>query len=300
MKDNNILKSSLSKGAKIILPEDNDPRVKDAILKLQDLGFNIINPSFLKEKKTVYKDIILKKKFTKNWTEKTLNNFLKNPINLSFIALLNGDVDCSIAGATVPTSEVIRSSLRIVGLKKSVDILSSSFFMVSQDSNIQYTYSDCAVIPEPNVNQLCSIAYEASVNHKLLSNTEPKVVFLSFSTMGSSEHYKVKKMQDAAQLFNKKHPDIICDGEMQFDAAINSEIALKKNANNIIKGDANVFVFPDLDSGNIAYKITQHLSGYSAWGPLLQGLNKPIHDLSRGCTVDDIAAISMIAALQTV
>ena len=155
-------------------------------------------------------------------------------------------------------------------------------------------------VPEPNIKQFCSIAYEAACSHELLSGEKPKVAFLSFSTKGSAEHYRVNRIQEAYKLFTKKYPDILCDGELQFDSAINSDIAKKKNANSILDGDANVFVFPDLDSGNIAYKITQHIGGYCALGPLLQGLNKPFHDLSRGCSVDDIVSVSMIAALQSI
>jgi len=295
----NILDRSLSKKARIILPEKSDSRVKSAIEILIKHGFEIISLEDLKEKKCLYKNLIYKKKFTNNWTEKMIDDFLSNPINFSFIALLNDDVDCAIAGATVPSSDVIRSSIRIIGFKTNAKLLSSSFFMVSDNSKRKYTFADCAVIPEPNSSQLCSIAYDAAMNHELLSGNQAKVAFLSFSTNGSAEHYKVKKMNESYKLFKKKYPYIVCDGELQFDAAINSGIAIRKGSDNALNGDANVFIFPDLDSGNIAYKITQHLAGYMALGPLLQGLNKPVHDLSRGCSVDDVVNVSMIAALQT-
>ena len=150
-----------------------------------------------------------------------------------------------------------------------------------------------------DINQLVDIAYNASNFHQLLSKEEPRVAFLSFSTKGSAEHYKVKRMQDAVKIFSNKYPNIIHDGEMQFDAAINFDIAKNKNAHSVLKGKGNVFIFPDLSSANIAYKITQHLGNFDAWGPLLNGLNKPIHDLSRGATVDDIINISAIAAFES-
>jgi len=292
-----ILNRSLSKKSKIILPEKNDLRIEAAINILLEYGFEVIDIDSLNYRRDFYKESIASKKFTTNWTEEMLDAFLINPINFSFVALLNEDVDCAVAGAAASTADVIRSAIRIVGLNPKTNLLSSSFFMTSND-NVQYTFSDCAVVPEPKAEQLCSIAHQAVQSHELLSNEKAKVAFLSFSTKGSATHYRVKKMQDSYRLFKKKYPDIVCDGELQFDAAINSNIANKKNPNNILGGMANVFIFPDLDSGNIAYKITQHLAGYKAWGPLLQGLNKSIHDLSRGCNVEDIVSVSMIAALQ--
>ena len=144
------------------------------------------------------------------------------------------------------------------------------------------------MIPEPNTEQLVDIAYNASNFHKLLSENNPRTAFLSFSTKGSAQHYRVEKIQEAVKLFGKKYSDILHDGELQFDAAICPEVAKLKDSSSKLNGRANVFIFPNLDSGNIAYKITERLGGYTALGPLLQGLNRPVHDLSRGCSVEDI------------
>ena len=122
--------------------------------------------------------------------------------------------------------------------------------------------------------------------------------FLSFSTKGSADHYRVKRVSDATRIFSNKYPYIAHDGELQFDSAVDGIIASRKAPGSSLSGNANVMIFPNLDAGNIAYKITEHLAGYSAWGPLLQGLNKPVHDLSRGCSVDDIILVAAIAALQ--
>jgi len=170
--------------------------------------------------------------------------------------------------------------------------------MINPNGLNAYTYADCGVIPEPNVKQLVSIAYNTAVTHEMISKETPKIAFLSFSTNGSAEHYTIKRIQEAVNIFSTKYPNILCEGEIQFDAAINESIATKKNENSLLNGQANVFIFPDLNSANIAYKITQYLGGYNAWGPLLNGFNKPIHDLSRGCNVDDIVNISLIAALE--
>jgi phosphotransacetylase len=168
--------------------------------------------------------------------------------------------------------------------------------MISPKNDYAYTFSDCGVIPDPTSQQLCSIAYDASNLHRLLSDEEPVVAFLSFSSKGSAEHYKVSKVQNAYNLFSKKYTYIKSDGEIQFDAAINSSISKRKKST--LNGESNVFIFPDLDSANIAYKVTEHLAGFQALGPLIQGLCKPVHDLSRGCKVDDIVSVSAIAALQ--
>ena len=293
-----ILEKSLRNNARIILPELEDERVIKAIEILKDLGFEIVSLDSLRDKFQIYKGIIKKKKFTDNWTDQMLEEFLAEAVNYSLVALDNDDIDGVVAGATISSADLIRSSIRIVGLENDTKILSSSFLMIAPDSNHFYTFSDCAVVPEPNSNQLSSIAYHASKTHSLLANEEPKVAFLSFSTKGSAEHYKIKKVQDAISIFKKQYPSIIHDGEMQFDAAINTQVAKNKNADEVLSGNANVFIFPDLDSGNISYKITQYLGKYQALGPLLQGLKKPVHDLSRGCSIEDIVSISLITALQ--
>jgi len=293
-----FLNKALQKNARIMLPEENDSRIRKAIKQLNDIGFNVIRNKSLKGNENIYFELVSKKKFTHNWTEKMIKDFIKNPLHLSILALDNNDIDCVIAGAENKTSDVIRSAIRIVGIKKRSKFISSIFIMLSPDNKNIYTFTDCGVIPEPTSEQLSNIAFEASRIHELVSQKEPKVAFLSFSTKGSAQHYKVKKIQDAVNQFSSRYPTIKHDGEIQFDAAIDPFVSMKKIKNSSLKGKANVFVFPDLDSANIAYKITQYLAGYQALGPILVGLNKPINDLSRGCSIDDIVHISAISALQ--
>ena len=283
---------------KLILPEFEDSRIQEANNTLLDMGFNMIDINTFNDFNK-YKEHVRNKKFTDNWTNEMLEEYIHIPLIKALIVLDMGYVDCLVAGANTSTSNVLKSSIRIIGLNNHVKWISSSFFLVNPINQKGYTYADCGVIPDPDSEQLVSIAYQASKMHKLISNEEPKVAFLSFSTMGSAEHYKVKRMQDAVKIFSKKYPDILHEGELQFDAAVNNIVASKKINNPILKGDANVFIFPDLSTGNIAYKITQYLAGYTAWGPLLQGFKKPIHDLSRGCSVDDIICVSSIAARQS-
>ena len=294
-----LQKKILDNNTRILLPEQKDIRVKEAIDSMVNSGFNILNIDDFKEDK-LYKDHIKKKKFTNNWTQEMLDAFISCPVNKALIVLDLNHADCLVAGATLATSDIIKSSIRVIGVKKNSKWISSSFFLINSNKNKMYTFADCGVIPDPNEDQLVSIAFESSKMHYLLSNEKPRIAFLSFSTKGSAEHYTVKKIQKAVEKFSKKHPEIIHDGELQFDAAINHKVSENKIKDSILSGDANVFIFPDLNSGNIAYKITQYLAGYDAWGPLLQGLNKPVHDLSRGCNTDDIISIASIAAFQSI
>ena len=265
---------------------------------MKNMGLNIVNLDKFYDNEISYKNNLYKKTFTKNWTENMIEEYYKNTLVKGLLLLDNNDVDCVVAGATVPTSEIIRSSIRIIGMDKESKWVTSIFFMTNPTNNIAYTYSDCGVIPDPNPEQLVSIAYNAAIFHQILTRGVPKIAFLSFSTKGSAEHYKVKRVKDAVKLFSKKYPDIIHEGEIQFDAAINKEVSNKKITNSVLNGEANIFIFPDLDSGNIAYKITQYLARFDASGPLLCGLSKVVHDLSRGCSIQDIINISTIAAIQ--
>ena len=296
---NNIIERALLKNKKICLPEESDSRIKIASKKLRKMGFNIIDLEKIKNNSDKYIEIISSKSFSKNWTSEMILDYVKCDLNLSLLALESNDIDCVVAGAVNTTSSVLRSAIRIIGLKKSTKWVSSVFFMLSPDYKKLYTFSDCGVIPDPSSEQLCDIGYQASKLHNLIFCETPKVSFLSFSTLGSAKHYKVTKVQDAVELFSSKHNDVIHDGEMQFDAAVNPEISSIKMPNSKLSGDANVFIFPDLNSANIAYKITNQLAGYQSLGPILMGLEKPVNDLSRGCSVEDIIYVSAITSIQS-
>ncbi len=291
-----ILEKAQRTKARIILPE-NDKRVKDAKSFLVKNKINVIDIDYDKINK--YLDFISKLKFTKNWTTPMMLEFLDDPIHLSCAMLACNDADGVVAGATVSTAEIIRTAIRLVGIDNSAKWVSSMFLMVSSDYKCKYSFADCAVIPEPDSDQLVSIAYNASKLHKILTGEESKIAFLSFSTIGSSSHYRVEKVKNAYMKFKAKYPKILCEGEIQFDAAWVPDIARDKIPDTIIEGKANVFIFPNLDAGNIGYKIAQRMGNYYAWGPLLQGLKKPVNDLSRGCSIDDIINIASITSLQS-
>tara|TARA_B110000014_G_scaffold259969_1_gene248754 strand:+ start:338 stop:1249 length:912 start_codon:yes stop_codon:yes gene_type:complete len=294
---NDLFEKAISNNASILIPESHDIRVQKAIKKLQSMGFNVLHVDDFKNNDK-YFDFISNKKFTNNWPSNEISNYLDDPINKALTILACNEVDGVIAGASKSTAEIIRCSLRVIGIKANYKWISSAFIMMSPDKDKIFTYADCAVIPEPTSEQLAYIAKAASDMHSLITSEKPKIAFLSFSTNGSANHYRVDRVKEAVQIFSQKFPNIIHEGEIQFDAAVSENISKNKNINSNLDGNANVFIFPNLDAGNISYKITHQLAGYDAWGPLLQGLNKPVHDLSRGCSIDDIVNVAAITAIQ--
>ena len=221
---------------------------------------------------------------------------LSDPLDVAVLMVAAGEADGCVAGATRPTADVIRAGLRILGTTDA-ELVSSCFLLLLADGR-PIVYGDCGVLPDPDSQQLASIAVACAATYEQLTNDEPRVAMLSFSTKGSAEHPRVEKVREATALALAMAPDLSLDGELQFDAAVVESIAASKAPGSPVAGRANVFVFPDLDSGNIAYKITERIGGALAFGPLLQGLNGVLHDLSRGSTAEDIVNVSVIAGLQ--
>ena len=293
-----IINEGKETDARIILPEIHDKRIKEASQELKSMGFQIINHEDCMDKIEFYLDYIQKQSFTDNWPKKNLIEYINDPLHFSMVMVACDDADGVVAGAVTDSSEVIRTAIRIIGIRTDSSWVSSIFFMISPEGDSAYTFADCAVIPEPDSQQLAVIGKDSADFHNLLTGEEARVAFLSFSTKGSASHYRVDKIQEAVKIFSHQYPHIVHDGELQVDASIVPEINRVKAPGSPLKGLANVLIFPNLDAGNIAYKIAQRMGGYSAWGPLLQGLNKPVHDLSRGCSIDDIINVVAITAKQ--
>lgn len=219
-----------------------------------------------------------------------------NPLLFGALMVRRGDADGSVAGAVNSTANVLRAAIQVVGVAEGSELVSSFFLMILPDGR-PVTFADCAVVPNPTADQLAPIGVDAAASHLSLTGETPKVAFLSFSTKGSAEHEKVEKVRHAVQRARQIAPDLLLDGELQFDAAFVPEIGERKSPGSDVAGHANVFVFPDLDAGNLGYKIAERVGGAKAIGPLLQGLKKPCNDLSRGATPDDIVNVCVITAL---
>ena len=218
-------------------------------------------------------------------------------LDVAALLLRSGLLDSAVAGSTTASAKVIGTAFRIVGLSPDIQTLTSCFLMLGGKQPM--IYADCAIIPQPSSVKLADIAIAAASMHRKLLGTEPKVALLSFSTHGSAEHELVDRVKDAVEILKQRKVDFEFDGELQFDAATVAEVSKLKAPNSKIAGKANVFIFPDLNSGNIGYKIAQRLGNLAAIGPLLLGSKKALMDLSRGASVDDIVAVSAIAALMS-
>lgn len=206
------------------------------------------------------------------------------------------DADACVAGNLCTTAETIRAAIRIVGTAPGIRLVSSSFLMIGEEE--VYTFADCGVVPRPDAAELADIAIASAATHRSLTGEEPRVALLSFSTRGSAEHPLVELVADATRRVRARDPDFAVDGELQLDAAIVPEVAATKAPGSPLEGRANVLVFPDLNAGNIGYKLAQRMARMTALGPLLQGLAAPMHDLSRGASAEDIVNVAAIACLQ--
>ncbi len=275
--------------------------------KAADLGLANIEKAILvdpkdHEKKASYVDMLVELRKKKGLTPEAATALLEDPLYLAAMMVKMGDADGEVAGAANATGDVLRPAFQIVKTKPGVSVVSGAFIMIVPDQsygeNGMMVFADCAVHPNPTASELAEIAVETGRTTKAIAGFEPKIAMLSFSTKGSAKHEMVDKVVEATRLAKEMAPELKIDGELQSDAALVPAIGSSKAPGSEIAGQANVLVFPTLETGNIAYKLVQRLAKAEAIGPVLQGMAAPINDLSRGCSVSDIVNLVAITCNQ--
>ncbi|SET80679.1 phosphate acetyltransferase [Paracoccus homiensis] len=300
----------------IILPEGDDPRVAEAAAELTAQGLarvTLMNGPDLPGVTAIRADSAPdlpqlaeewhRMRAAKGMTAEQALSDMRDPIRQAAMRVRQGQADGTLGGAVATTAETVRAALQIIGRAPDAAIVSSFFLMLScgADAPIKggMIFADCGLVIDPDAAELAAIARSAAQSCRQVLHETPRVALLSFSTAGSAKHPSLDKIHQALQIVRDQEPDLEIDGEMQFDAALDDAIRAKKAPGSRLTGRPNVFVFPDLASGNIGYKIAQRLGGLNAIGPILQGLAKPANDLSRGCTKNDIINAAIITNIQT-
>ncbi|HEY0019036.1 MAG TPA: phosphate acetyltransferase [Longimicrobium sp.] len=279
------------------------PEIGAELQRLGARGVALVNPAD-DPRRAAFAARLYERRKAKGLTEDEAFRKSADPLQFGALLVAAGEVDGCVSGAVNTTGDVLRAALWAVGPAEGIRTVSSSFYMVVQDfrggGEEVLTYSDAAVVPHPTAEQLADIAVAAADARRRVVGDDPRVAFLSYSTRASAEGPSVTKVRQALELFRQRMPDVPADGEMQVDAALIDSVGARKAPGSPVAGRANVLIFPDLDAGNIAYKLTQRLANAEAVGPIVQGLARPCNDLSRGSDADDIVNVACIAGLLAV
>ena len=270
--------------------------------KAKEFGFNIdgltiLDPENYDEFDDLVASFVERRKGKA--TEEDAKKILKDVNYFGTMLVYTDRADGLVSGAVHSTGDTVRPALQIIKTKEGVSRTSGAFLMLRGRGQERYIFADCAINPDPDKDVLAEIAIESAKTAKMF-DIDPKVALLSFSTKGSAGGDQVDKVAQASEIVKEKDPDLAVDGELQFDAAFVNTVAKQKAPDSDVAGEANVFVFPELQSGNIGYKIAQRFGNFEAIGPVLQGLNKPISDLSRGCSSEDVYNLSLVTATQAI
>jgi phosphate acetyltransferase len=273
-------------------------------LGLTHIGKATIIDPLAHEKKEAYTRLLLELRKAKGMTEQQAATLVEDPLYLACLMIKNGDAAGEIAGARNTTGDVLRPALQIIKTQKGISVVSGAFLMFVRDpaygKDGVLVFADCAVMPNPSARELAEIAVATAQTARAIVGVEPRVAMLSFSTKGSARHELVDKVQEATRLAQEMAPELAIDGELQADAALVPFVGRSKAPGSAVAGNANVLVFPNLECGNIAYKLVQRLGDAEAVGPILQGMAAPVNDLSRGCSVEDIYNMVAICANQAI
>jgi phosphate acetyltransferase len=286
----------------VVLAEGWDPRIRAAAERIERAGLArtivLERPVTGHPRLAEVADLVATTRPGKVRDERHALELAADPIRFAAGLVALGVADAAVAGATCPTAEVLRAALWLLGPAEGITTISGAFYMVMPGDGLVLTFSDSAVVPDPTEIQLAEIALAAARDRRRIVGDEPVVAFLSYSTRGSADGPSVDRVRRAVERFHRAAPEIAADGELQADAALVAEVGIRKAPGSTVVGRANVLVVPDLDSGNIAYKLVQRLAGAVAIGPILQGLARPMADLSRGATADDVIDVAAATILQ--
>lgn len=314
---------------RIALPESADPRIIEAAVRLRHEGIaepilvgdreacldaaresghrvdriEIVDPAD-SDRTEAYAGILLERGQAKGRTREESLALVSDPLYFADIMVRAGDADGAVAGAVHTTAETLRAAIACIGPAPGVRHVSTFFVMeipaagAGRSAPRAFIFADCGLIPEPDEHDLVEIAIASAASAQMILQEEPRIAFLSFSTRGSADHPAAQKVARAARALKERRPDIVSDGELQVDAAIVPAVADRKAPGSPVAGEANVLIFPSLEAGNIAYKLTERLAGATALGPVAQGLDRPANDLSRGCSALDVVLVVAITSLQ--